>query len=118
MGFFYILIGIAVFFLLFCFTKNNKEIAWIAAIPIIILFFSGICLLTLPEDSKAFIEKYNFYKSINSNNYEDPMVKYKMTKDIISINEHILGQRDLKNDKFFSIFTEEGVAELELIEIK
>lgn len=118
MGFFYILIGIAVFFLLFCFTKSNKEIAWIAAIPIAILFFSGVCLLTLSEDSKAFIEKYNFYKTINSNNYEDPMVKYKMTKEIISINEHIIRQRELKNNKFFYVFAEDGVGELELIEIK
>ena len=35
-----------------------------------------------------------------------------------AINEHIISQRELKNNKFFYVFAEDGVGELELIEIK
>lgn len=118
MGFFYILIGLFVLCLLFIFTKNNKEFAWLSVIPLLIVFFAGLIALCLPADNDTFIEKYELYKSIDIDNHQDPKVRYTITKEIISINESINYNKGLIENKFFSVFASEDIAELELIEVK
>lgn len=118
MGFFYILIGLFVLCFLFIFTKDNKEWAWLSVIPLLIMFFAGLIVLIEPTDDDIFIEKYELYKSIDIDNHQDPKVRYKIAKEIISINESINYNKELLDNEFFSVFASEDIAELELIELK
>lgn len=118
MGFFYILIGLFVLCFLFIFTKNNKDLAWLSVIPLLIMFFAGLIVLVAPTDDDIFIEKYELYKSIDIDNHQEPKVRYNITKEIISINESINYNKELLDNKFFSVFASDDIAELELIELR
>lgn len=118
MGFIYIMIALFVLLLMFIFTKKNKELAWLSGIPLFILFICVVLLPTMKVETNAFVDKYEMYKCINTHTDYEPMVRYKIMKDIIDINNHIEYNRELSENAMFSVFASEKIANLELIELE
>lgn len=116
MGFYYIFIALTFICLLFLFTKNNKEYAFLSFIPFFVLFFSIV--INYSDDGSDIVKKYNIYKDIDIATYEDAETKVNIAKEIININETIEYERSLVDNWFLSDFVNEKVADLEYIELK